>query len=43
MLVLMGAEARPYPLLIFAYALALLGVLRLIREFRDGPGGPRHG
>ena len=38
MLVLMGAEARPYPLLIFAYALALLGVLRLIREFRDGPG-----
>jgi len=38
MLVLMGAEARPYPLLIFAYAVALLGVLRLIREFRDGPG-----
>jgi uncharacterized membrane protein len=39
MLVLMGAEARPYPLLIFAYAVALLGVLRLIGEFRDGPGG----
>lgn len=39
MLVLMGAEARPYPLLIFAYALALLGVLRLMREFANGPGG----
>jgi hypothetical protein len=38
MLVLMGAEARPYPLLIFAYALAMLGALRLLREFRDGPG-----
>lgn len=40
MLVLMGAEARPYPLLIFAYALAMLGVLRLMREFRTGPGAP---
>lgn len=38
MLVLMGAEARPYPLLIFAYALALLGLLRLMREFATGPG-----
>lgn len=38
MLVLMGAEARPYPLLILAYALAMLAVLRLLREFRDGPG-----
>ena len=40
MLVLMGAEARPYPLLIFAYALALLGLLRLMREFSaHSPGG----
>ena len=38
MLVLMGAEARPYPLLILAYATATLGVLRLTREFREGPG-----
>lgn len=37
-LVLLGQEARPYPLLIIAYALASLGVLRLIREFADGPG-----
>ena len=41
MLVLLGQEARPYPLLIFAYALAGLGVLRLIREFPDGPGAWR--
>jgi uncharacterized membrane protein len=39
MLVLLGQEARPYPLLIFAYALALLGLLRLMREFTaDHPG-----
>ena len=38
MLVLLGQEARPYPLLVFAYALAILGVLRLVREFADGPG-----
>jgi hypothetical protein len=38
MLVLLGQEARPYPLLIFAYALATLSVLRLIRELADGPG-----
>lgn len=38
MLVLLGQEARPYPLLIIAYALATLGALRLIREFADGPG-----
>lgn len=37
-LVLLGQEARPYPLLIIAYALASLGVLRLIREFGSGPG-----
>lgn len=38
MLVLLGQEARPYPLLILAYALATLGLLRLLREFADGPG-----
>jgi len=32
-LVLAGTEARPYPLLIFAYATAALAVLRLMREF----------
>jgi hypothetical protein len=40
MLVLLDQEARPYPLLIFAYSIALLGVLRLLREFRsEAPGG----
>jgi mannosyltransferase len=38
MLVLLGQEARPYPLLVFAYALATLGLLRLLREFAGGPG-----
>ena len=38
MLVLLGQETRPYPLLIFAYALAIVGILRLIREFAEGPG-----
>ena len=41
MLALTGEEARPYPLLIFAYALAILGALRLMREFAVGSaGGP---
>ena len=38
MLVFLGQEARPYPLLTFAYALAIVGVLRLLREFAAGPG-----
>ena len=38
MLVFLGQEARPYPLLIFAYALAIVGILRLTREFAAGPG-----
>jgi uncharacterized membrane protein len=38
MLLLLGQEARPYPLLIFAYALASFGLLRLFREFKVGPG-----
>jgi hypothetical protein len=42
MLVVLGGEARPYPLLIFAYALATLGLLRLMREFRyTGAGSPQ--
>ena len=39
MLVLLGQEARPYPLLIFAYALATLAVLRLMRELKAGSPG----
>jgi 4-amino-4-deoxy-L-arabinose transferase-like glycosyltransferase len=38
MLVLLGQEARPYPLLILGYAIAILGLLRLIGEFASGPG-----
>jgi len=37
-LLMLGQEARPYPLLIFAYAVAILGLLRLHREFATGPG-----
>ena len=39
MLVLLGQEARPYPLLIFSYALAILGLLRLFREFAAAEPG----
>jgi mannosyltransferase len=39
MLVVVGQEARPYPLLTFAYALAILGLMRLMRQFRDGEAG----
>ena len=38
MLELLDQEARPYPLLILAYAVAVLGALRLLREFKSGPG-----
>ena len=38
MLVTLGQEARPYPLLTLAYAIAILGLLRLFREFDSGPG-----
>ena len=38
MLLLLDQEARPYPLMIFAYAVATLGVLRLLRELGAGPG-----
>jgi mannosyltransferase len=39
MLVLLGQEARPYPLLTFAYAVSILGLLRLIRQLADGGPG----
>lgn len=39
MLVLLDQEARPYPLLIFAYSIGVLGLLRLFREFRSGAPG----
>ena len=39
LLVLLDEEARPYPLLIFAYALGVLAVLRLSREFGDRAAG----
>jgi hypothetical protein len=39
MLVFLGQEARPYPLLILAYAVAILGLFRLIREFAAGGAG----
>jgi hypothetical protein len=39
MLIFLGQEARPYPLLIFAYALSTLGLLRLMREFKGGVPG----
>ena len=35
MLVVLGQEARPYPLLTFAYACAILALLRLMRRVRD--------
>ncbi|HET9811650.1 MAG TPA: glycosyltransferase family 39 protein [Sphingomicrobium sp.] len=39
LLVWLGAETRPYPMLIFGYAVAILGVLRLAREFEDRGAG----
>jgi len=39
MLIVVGQEARPYPLLVFAYSVAILGLLRLMRQFRAGAPG----
>jgi hypothetical protein len=39
MFMMLDQEARPYPLLIFAYAVAVLGVLRLFREFQENAPG----
>ncbi len=38
-LVWLGAEARPYPMLTLGYAVAILALLKLGREFRDGSAG----
>jgi len=39
MFMVIGQEARPYPMLAFAFALAILALLRLIREFKAGGSG----
>ena len=39
MFMVIGQEARPYPMLAFAYGLAILALLRLTREFRAGEAG----
>lgn len=39
MLVIFDQEPRPYPLLVLAYTLAILGFLRLTRQFNDGGAG----
>jgi mannosyltransferase len=38
-LVFFDQQARPYALMVLAYAVATLGVLRLLREFRAGGAG----
>jgi hypothetical protein len=39
MLIAVDQEARPYPLLILAYSVAVLALLRLMREFANGTPG----
>ena len=39
MLVILGQEPRPYPLLTLGYAVATLALLRLMGQFRDGEAG----
>ena len=39
MLIVVGQEARPYPLLVLAYSIAILGLLRLMRRFSEGSAG----
>jgi mannosyltransferase len=39
MFMVIGQEARPYPLLAFAYSAAILALLRLMREFKAGGPG----
>lgn len=40
LLIVVGQEARPYPLLTLGYAVAILGLIRLMRQFEEGaPGG----
>jgi uncharacterized membrane protein len=37
-----GQEARPYALMAFSYAVAILGLLRLLAEFREPGAGSRN-
>ena len=39
MFMVIGQEARPYPLLTLAYSLAILAMLRLVDQFRSGGAG----
>ena len=39
MLVILDQEPRPYPLLILAYSTAILGLLQLTRQFKEGGAG----
>jgi uncharacterized membrane protein len=39
MLMVIGQEARPYPMLAFTYSIAILSLLRLMREFKTGLAG----
>jgi hypothetical protein len=39
MFMVIGQEARPYPMLALAFSLAILALLRLTREFRSGEPG----
>ena len=39
MLIILDQEPRPYPLLILAYTIAILGLLRLTRQFSAGEAG----
>src|SRR5690242_4526247 len=39
MFMVIGQEARPYPLLTFAYSIAILAMLRLVLELQGGEAG----
>lgn len=39
MLIVLGEEPRPYPLLVLAYAVAIYALLRLLRQFKEGEPG----
>ena len=39
MLIILDQEPRPYPLLVLAYTVAILAVLRLMRQFNAGEAG----
>ena len=39
MLIYLDQQARPYALMVLAYAIASLGLLKLLREFRSGGAG----